>query len=215
MGRFAAGLLSLAAFACAAAPPVRAPVESPVERSVPLPAPAGLRPQPARPSPPACERIVHIEISKSERRLRARCARGAVVEMTVAVGREPRGPKLEADDLRTPEGLYRVSGGPRPSRFHAFVPIDYPSVADAERALSEGRIEVQDYARILDAHERQVAPPGDTPLGGAIGFHGEGERWAGDSADLDWTLGCIAVPDRDLDYLIARIEPGVPVVILP
>lgn len=135
--------------------------------------------------------------------------------MTAALGREPLGPKLAGGDLRTPEGRYRISGGPEPSRFHAFVPIDYPSVADADRALAEGRIDARDHARIVAAHDRGVTPPEDTPLGGGIGLHGEGARWAGDSQHLDWTLGCIAVTDADLDFLIAHIEPGVPVDILP
>ena len=135
--------------------------------------------------------------------------------MTAAMGREPRGDKQRMGDLRTPEGRYRIIGRTESSRFHAFLPIDYPSVEDADRALREGRIGSRDHSRILEAHARGEKPPGDTPLGGEIGFHGEGERWAGDSADLDWTLGCIAVSDRDLDYLIERIEPGTPVDILP
>lgn len=158
---------------------------------------------------------MRIEVRKSERMLRASCARGAVVEMTAALGREPTGRKLAAGDLRTPEGRYHISGPPESSRFHAFVPIDYPSVDDADRALAEGRITSRDHARIVDAHARGLPPPDDTPLGGGIGLHGEGTRWAGDSRHLDWTLGCIAVTDAHLDFLIAHSEPGVPVEILP
>jgi murein L,D-transpeptidase YafK len=164
---------------------------------------------------PPCRRIVYIEVVKSEHRLRAWCEQGASLEMTIALGREPRGPKRVADDLRTPEGLYRVSDPARSSRFHTFLPIDYPSVEDAERAWREGRIGPEQRDRILDAHRRRLTPPADTPLGGAIGFHGEGERWAGDSASLDWTLGCIALSDAEIDYLVARIEVGVPVWIRP
>jgi murein L,D-transpeptidase YafK len=183
----------------------------PVVESVPAARPPAPAPRPVT----RCERIVQIEVAKSERLLRARCASGAVVTMGIALGREPNGPKRKSGDLRTPEGLYRVSGAARPSRFHRFLAIDYPSVADAERALAEGRIDDRDHARILAAHEAFETPPADTPLGGAIGFHGEGPRWEGDSEDLDWTLGCIAVPDDDLDFLIARIEVGVPVRIRP
>lgn len=170
---------------------------------------------PAPAPPPPCERIVYIEVQKSERTLQARCARGARVAMTASMGREPLGAKRSRGDLRTPEGRYRISGPAEPSRFHAFVPIDYPSVEDADRALAEGGIGRRDHARIVDAHARGVEPPSDTPLGGGIGLHGEGRRWAGDSERLDWTLGCVAVTDRELDFLIERLEPGVPVVILP
>jgi murein L,D-transpeptidase YafK len=206
MGRLAIAILLLVLQACAGAPP-----PPPGEPPPPAPAPA----PPTPPPPPPCERIVRIEVSKSQRLLRAWCARGAEVAMTAALGRDPVGPKREAGDVRTPEGHYRISGEPQPSRFHAFVPIDYPSVADADLALAEGRIGLRDHRRIVRAHQRGVPPPGDTPLGGEIGLHGEGTRWAGDSEHLDWTLGCIAVTDDELDFLIARTGPGVPVDIVP
>jgi hypothetical protein len=114
-----------------------------------------------------------------------------------------------------PEGVYHVAGPARPSRFHRFVPIDYPSPADADLALREGRLSRADHARVLAAHARGALPPQDTPLGGLLGFHGEGERWRGDSADLDWTYGCLALRDADLDFLAARVRRGTPVRILP
>jgi murein L,D-transpeptidase YafK len=187
----------------------------------PAPVPPGEPPAPVpqavlEPRPPLpCERIVRIEVRKHLREFEAQCARGAVVTMAVALGREPSGAKRERGDLRTPEGAYRVAGGRRESRFHGFIPLDYPSVSDADEALGEHRIGPRDHARILDTHARGVPPPGDTPLGGDIGIHGEGSRWRGESRDLDWTYGCLAVSDDDLDFLADRVSPGVPVVILP
>jgi len=205
MRRLAIATLLLMLQACAGAPPPTPPE--------PPPSPAPPAPQP--PPPPPCEHIERIEVSKSQRLLRAWCTRGALVEMTAALGRDPVGHKLEAGDFRTPEGHYRISDEPQPSRFHAFIPIDYPSVADADLALADGRIGVRDHRRIVRAHQRGEPPPGDTPLGGEIGLHGEGTRWAGDSEHLDWTLGCIAVTDQDLDFLMAHTRPGVPIDILP
>jgi murein L,D-transpeptidase YafK len=201
----AAAALALAG-ACArpAPPPAVAPPS-------PVPAPSAL-PTPA-PVPP-CERVLWIEVRKSERRLEAHCEGGAVVVSTVALGREP-GPKRRAGDHRTPEGSYRVAGPARSGRYHRFVPIDYPSPADADLALREGRLSRADYARILAAHARDALPPQDTPLGGQLGLHGEGERWRGDSAHLDWTYGCIALGDDELDFLAARAPRGTPVRILP
>ena len=181
-------------------------------------APAPLPAPPPAPLPPAtmapCTRIAFIEVSKRERRLRALCEGGAVVEMTVALGREAGG-KRDAGDSRTPEGAYRISGPPRASRFHRFVPIDYPSVADAEAARAEARLSEAAYRRIVTAHAQRDPPPGDTPLGGALGFHGEGKRWRGESLHLDWTYGCVALSDADIDFLAERSEVGTPVVILP
>ena len=165
--------------------------------------------------PTICERIVAIEVSKSARRLRAHCEGGDVVELPVALGRASDGPKRGEGDARTPEGHYRISGPPRPSRFHSFLPIDYPSLADAEAALADGRLSEADYLRIADAHERGEPPPSDTALGGQLGFHGEGARWRGESRYLDWTYGCIALEDRDVDYIAARSAVGTPVVIEP
>src|SRR5436190_1353279 len=111
----------------------------------PAPPPA---PPPELRAPAPCERIVAIAVSKHERRLRASCEGGAVVELQVALGRENGGPKRHAGDSRTPEGRYRISGPPRPSRFHRFIPIDYPSMADAATARAEGRLSEADYRRI-------------------------------------------------------------------
>jgi len=200
-----ATLAALAALAACARPP-------PAPPSVPAPLP----PAPPEAELPAlpCERIAWIEVTKSARRLEAGCIGGGRVAWTVALGRIP-GAKRAAGDHRTPEGLYRIVGPARRSRFHRFLPIDYPSLDDAARARSEGRLGAADFARIAAAHERGARPPADTPLGGDVGFHGEGERWRGDSAHLDWTYGCLAMADESLDFLVARAPPGTPVRIRP
>jgi murein L,D-transpeptidase YafK len=133
----------------------------------------------------------------------------------VALGRRPEGPKRAEGDLRTPEGLYRISGAARASRFHRFLPFDYPSREDAERARAEGRITRAELARIEAALARGAPPPHDTPLGGHLGFHGEGARWRGDSEHLDWTYGCIAMTDERIEFLATRTLPGTPVRIEP
>jgi murein L,D-transpeptidase YafK len=135
--------------------------------------------------------------------------------MNVALGREAVGAKSLSGDRRTPEGRYRVAGEARASRFHLFIPIDYPSKQDAEEGLAEGHLPRSGYERILKAHERGLVPPQDTVLGGHLGFHGEGERWRGDSRHLDWTHGCIAVTNAEIEFIAQRIEPGVPVWIHP
>jgi murein L,D-transpeptidase YafK len=165
--------------------------------------------------PPPCSRIERIEVIKSARLVRAHCENGALVEMDAALGREPIGQKLGSGDARTPEGEYRISGRPRRSRFHLFIPIDYPSAADAEAALADGRLSASGYRRIVSAHESGEPPPGDTALGGQLGFHGEGARWRGDSRYLDWTYGCVALSDRDIDFLAEHSAVGTRVEIVP
>jgi murein L,D-transpeptidase YafK len=193
------------ALACARPPPP-APPELP----------PAVAPPPAPPAiPPPCLHIERLVANKSERYLRVHCEGGAVFTFPAAFGRVPSGPKRAAGDERTPEGEYRISGPARPSRFHRFVPIDYPSVADADAALAEKRISRDDHRRIVEAHRRGAMPPQDTPLGGLLGLHGEGKRWRGESKALDWTYGCIALPDAELDFVADRVKKGTPITIVP
>jgi murein L,D-transpeptidase YafK len=164
---------------------------------------------------PPCPRIAHIEVRKRERRLVARCYSGPAVVMKVALGREPVGAKTSRGDHRTPEGSYVVSGPARRNRFHRFIPIDYPSRHDAEAALATGAITAAEHSRILARRAHDRPPPQDTALGGGLGLHGEGPRWQGESLAVDWTFGCIAVRDHEIDFLAQRVKVGTPVWIVP
>jgi hypothetical protein len=153
-------------------------------------------------------------VRKSERTLFIHCMGGALLSVPIALSREPYGAKRDRGDDRTPEGEYHIAGQPRPSRFHLFVPIDYPSIDDADRALREHRISPATHAAIVRAQLHGILPPQDTALGGYLGFHGEGPRWQGD-LDINWTQGCFAMSDEWIERL-ARLAPaGTPVRILP
>lgn len=179
------------------------------------PAPSPEIPPEPPPPPAACEQVERLTVYKSERRLVASCRGGGERAFPVALSREPEGAKRAQGDQRVPEGAYRVSGPAYPSsRFHLFLPIDYPSTADAERALAEGRITHAELEAIARAHAAGRPPPHGTALGGHIGIHGEGPRWEGD-LDLDWTEGCVAVTDPTIDWLATVTPPGTPVDILP
>ena len=152
---------------------------------------------------------------KERRRLVAYCGGDVRVELPVALGRIPHGAKKRAEDRRTPEGVYRVVEPPRPSRFHIFIPIDYPSVRDAERGLAAGEITPEIFERVKRAEQLGTLPPQDTILGGAIGLHGEGAKWQGESARSDWTLGCVALTDEHIEFIAERVSVGVEVRIEP
>ena len=158
---------------------------------------------------PPCKRAERIDVSKSQRSLTVHCVGGGSLRFPIALSRE-RGPKRVAGDDRMPEGAYRIAGPPRKSRFYLFVPIDYPSRADADRGLKEGLITKEVHAAIAHAQREGRLPPQDTPLGGALGIHGEGPRWRGDLA-LNWTYGCIAVTDPAIAQLTKLLRPGTPV----
>lgn len=162
-----------------------------------------------------CRSILAIEVRKSERALVAQCADGEPIRFRAALGREPRGPKERRGDMKTPEGMYRVAGPPRASRYHIFLPIDYPGESDAERALRLGLINAVERDEIVSAQSAARLPPQDTRLGGNLGIHGEGPRWQGDSAGLNWTYGCVGLADHDIEFLATRVSTGTPVIILP
>jgi murein L,D-transpeptidase YafK len=162
-----------------------------------------------------CEKIYRLEVRKRERTLVADCEGGARREFTVALSRTPVGPKRRAGDWRTPEGTYRISGAPRKSRFHLFVPIDYPTRADVVAGFDDGVIGARTAQRLLERLARGELLPQDTPLGGTLGFHGEGEEWRGISEVLDWTYGCFALTDADIEFIAHHAPLGTPVVILP
>jgi murein L,D-transpeptidase YafK len=206
------GLLVLGAIsACAPAP-------LPVSPPPPIPQPELLPEPPPTPAPDprklACDVATRIEVRKRERVLEARCENGALRTFAIALSRNPEGGKRTRGDERTPEGDYRIAGEARPSRFHLFIAIDYPSPADAERALAERRITAREHGEILGAHAAGRMPPQETPLGGRLGLHGEGQRWRGD-LDLDWTEGCIALSNEAIEWLARHAPPGTPIRILP
>jgi murein L,D-transpeptidase YafK len=192
--RFAVALACAAWIACAKPPAPPSPPAPPAETPV---------------APPPCARAERLEVSKSRRSLTVRCVGGGTLEFPIALARE-RGRKRTTGDQRMPEGEYHIAGAARASRFHLFIPIDYPSRADADRALAEGRITKDEHAAIGHAHREGRLPPQDTALGGALGIHGEGPRWRGDLA-LNWTYGCIAVTDLAIAQLAKLVRPGTPV----
>lgn len=128
----------------------------------------------------------------------------------VALGRNPKASKLLQGDGRTPEGTYYICEKRSCSRFRRFLGISYPNVEDADRAFAEHLISANEWVNIFFANRRQVTPPWSTALGGWVGIHGYGGR---EPVPIDWTQGCIAVSDADIDYLYDRVPLGTPVII--
>jgi len=128
----------------------------------------------------------------------------------VALGTDPKAGKLLRGDHRTPEGQYYICEKRPQSRFHRFLGISYPNVDDAERALTAHLISADEWASIFFATLRQTTPPWHTVMGGDVGIHGYGGR---EPVAFDWTEGCIAVSDADIDYLYDRVSVGTRVII--
>jgi hypothetical protein len=127
----------------------------------------------------------------------------------VSLGVDPVSDKRRAHDFATPEGQYFISYIKDPSQYHRTLGISYPNQADAEKALTGGIISEAEYAKILDAVRRSRPGPCGTGLGCGIAIHGGGVlRRFGESMERDWTEGCVALDNGDMDRLFAFCRPG-------
>ena len=118
--------------------------------------------------------------------------------------------KLRGDNT-TPLGRFRVTRVRRDSDFHRFIALDFPDLERARDALRQGTIDARQFERIVAAHRRGKTPPQDTALGGHIGIHGLGRADPQMHATLNWTKGCIALTDRQIDALLPWVRVGMAV----
>ncbi|MCP4924183.1 MAG: L,D-transpeptidase family protein, partial [bacterium] len=113
----------------------------------------------------------------------------------VALGFDPKDHKQQEGDGRTPEGKYKISWKNAGSRFYKSLKISYPNAQDRRHAKALG-----------------VSPGGD------VFIHGLGKEFSflGVTHRLrDWTLGCVAVTNGEIDEIWKRVDQGTPIEILP
>ena len=136
-----------------------------------------------------------VLIEKKERRLTL-LSKGEVIKTyKIALGGNPVGPKERQGDNKTPEGTYIIDSRNRDSGYHLSLHISYPNEKDKMRAKELG-----------------VSPGGD------IMIHGikNGLSWVGAShAEVDWTKGCIAVTDEEMEEIYKLVPNGTIVEIRP
>jgi murein L,D-transpeptidase YafK len=112
----------------------------------------------------------------------------------IALG-DPHGTKVQAGDKKTPEGVYSVDAKNPHSLFHRALHLSYPNAADRERARRLG-----------------VSPGGDIEIHGLPAQY----AWLGRmQSATDWTTGCIAVSNPEIDEIWDRVAVGTPVEIRP
>jgi murein L,D-transpeptidase YafK len=136
-----------------------------------------------------------VLVLKAPRRLLLLRGGRVVRDYQVALGKNPEGPKRHYLDERTPEGRYTIDGRIADSSFHRALHISYPNERDRELARGAG-----------------VAP------GDGVMIHGlpNGERWVGKAhRNYDWTNGCIAVTDDEMDEIWELVDDGTPIEIRP
>lgn len=130
-----------------------------------------------------------IVISKRNRVLELRTGERLLKRYRINLGFEPVGTKVMSGDGRTPEGQYFIDRRNPRSDFYLSLGLSYPNAMDVARARALG-----------------VKPGGD------IMIHG-GPRSPEDRRRKDWTAGCIAVTDQEIEEIWSMVPTGTPVVI--
>lgn len=142
-----------------------------------------------------------IIIDKSGRLLQLYVDKDLLKEYRVGLGLQPKGDKEREGDGKTPEGKFYVTLKFPKSKYYKGIQISYPNKEDAERGLENNLINKTEYFSINSAIDNHFGPPQRTKLGGFIQIHGNGSSG-------DWTLGCIALDNKDIDEVYEFAQPG-------
>jgi len=111
-------------------------------------------------------------------------------------------------DQKTPLGDFTITEIRKSNNFRIFMAIDYPNRDHVERARAENRIDGAEYAALRYALDRGDAPPQNTSLGGHLGIHGVGKGSAEIHQSVNWTDGCIALSNEQLEELKEYVGVG-------
>lgn len=150
----------------------------------------------SRAAPPIDGLADFILVEKSARRMTLMRAGEVLAVFEVSLGGAPVGDKERQGDNRTPEGTYHIVSKNDESAFHLSLMISYPDAQD----------------------RRAAAARGDNP-GGDIAIHGLPNGFGDASISLfrasDWTLGCIAVSNGEIEAIFAAVPVGTMIEIRP
>jgi murein L,D-transpeptidase YafK len=140
---------------------------------------------------PSFANVDLIKVDKSKRRMYLVKENEIIREFRVALGKQPKGHKAQEGDQRTPEGLYYLDFILEDSQYYRSVHITYPNDRDIE-----------------NARRHNLNP------GGNIKIHGlkNGEtKSASYIQSFDWTDGCIALSNQEMDEFIQLVDVGTPI----
>jgi murein L,D-transpeptidase YafK len=146
-------------------------------------------------SPEQSHRVDRILILKSARTMTLESGGKPLKSFKVALGSQPVGAKQQQGDHKTPEGVYSVDAKNAHSQFYMALHLSYPSDEDKLRARKLG-----------------VSPGGDVEI------HGLGKQygWIGARQRLsDWTDGCVAVTNQEIEEISRLVPAGTLVEIRP
>ena len=126
----------------------------------------------------------------------------------IAIGSNGSTREKRVLDEKTPLGEFSIDAIRTSNHFHLFLSIDYPNMEIARRALKNGHISPQEYKAVREAWRNGDTPPQDTSLGGFLGIHGIGAGSVEIHNNVNWTDGCIAVTNEQVDELAEWVRVG-------
>ncbi len=136
--------------------------------------------------------VTQILVKKSERRMYLLHHGKVLKSYRVRLGFNPKGHKVYEGDGRTPEGLYMIDRRNPNSNFHLSLGLSYPNAKDRATARALGK-----------------SPGGD------IFIHGGPPKGSTHNGNTDWTWGCIAVTDRQMETIYSMVKKNTPILVRP
>jgi murein L,D-transpeptidase YafK len=145
-------------------------------------------------SAPAAMRADHITIHKNAHTMVLAKGEATLATYAVAIGPGGAGVKHREGDKVTPVGRYHIVSR-SPSVFHIFMRLDYPNADDRAR---------------FAALKADGTLPKNATIGGDVGIHGAPAQaeWKKIHKTVDWTFGCIAVDDDEIEKVAAMVPDG-------
>ena len=160
-------------------------------------------------TPAVAPQEVYIVITKSKKTLELYGDGTLFARFPIRLGEQPVGTKEKEGDQKTPEGEYYIcTRKDKDTENTLFMGLSYPNQVDAQRGLDNKVIDKEKHDSIVKAINRKERPTWSSALGGAIGIHGKYD-------DREFTQGCIAVSDTNVQIIWDYTKMGTKVTILP
>ncbi|MEL1245370.1 L,D-transpeptidase family protein [Flavobacterium sp. DGU11] len=144
---------------------------------------------------PSGKTIDRLVVHKAARKMEAWSGNELLKTYSVSLGKDPIGHKQFEGDCKTPEGSYTINARNPNSAYYKNLGISYPNAADKATAAKQGK-----------------SPGGDVKIHGlrnGRGYIGKFHRWK------DWTAGCIAVTNEEMEELYKAVKEDAVIEILP
>ncbi len=133
--------------------------------------------------------VTQVQVHKADRKMYLLHDSKVLKSYDIGLGFAPQGHKQFEGDGKTPEGQYFISHKNPDSNYHLSLGVSYPNAAD-----------------IAFAESQEKSPGGD------IFIHGGPNTRV---SKRDWTWGCVALTDKEIEIVYSMVKPGTPIFILP